>query len=305
MRIRELILKALSVYRRNFFKLFAPILALQLVVLLPLLFFTLPGTMNIIRALFMTIKNYSLGGQLSRPVFYVLIYILCALLFLSPLVVNNTVYIIATEQKPAPVSGKKAVLFAFKNYMNMLRTYGAVILLAIPDFIADALLIIASVDFKSAPPALKPFGIPLLAAAAVLFMLFLLGTVFMPYIVGTCEAKGFAAVKKSFKIIYKGKFSKNLARLASGAAMAGAAIFAFNMLSQLPFADLVELYLVDPKAAMADPLMGVAAAGSVAALVMAALIIPFWYAFTYNTYLDAKQDYKSKLLNTKAEIKRR
>lgn len=300
MRIKELIKEALAVYRHNFLKLFLPILALQLAVLLPLLFFTLPGTMNIVRALFMTIKNYSLGGQLSLPVFYVLVYILCALLFLSPLVVNNTVYIIATEQKPAPVSAKKAVSFAFKNYMNMLRTYGAVILLAIPVFAADALLIFASVDFNAAPPSVKPWGVPCLAAAAVLFMLFLLGTVFMPYIVATCEAHGFAAVNKSFRIIYKGRFSKNLARLASGAAMAGAVIFAVNMLSQLPFADLVELYLSDPKAAMAHPLMGVAAAGSIAALIIAALIIPFWYAFTYNTYLDAKQDYKSKILNAQS-----
>lgn len=297
MRIKELIKKALSVYKHNFMKLFLPILALQLAVLLPLLFFTLPGTMNIVRALFMTIKNYTLGGQLSRPVFYVLVYILCALLFLSPLVVNNTVYIIEYEQKPAPVSFRKSVKFAFKNYMNMLRTYGAVILLAIPVFAVDALLIFASVDFKAAPPALKPFAIPLLAAAAALFALFLLGTVFMPYIVATCEAKGFAAVKRSFGIIYNGRFSKNLARLASGAAMAGAALFAVNMLSQLPFGDLVELYLIDPKAAAAHPLMGVAAAGSIGALFVAALIIPFWYAFTYNTYLDAKQDYKSKILD--------
>ena len=297
MRIKELITKALSVYKHNFLKLFLPILALQLCVLLPLLFFTLPGTMNIVRALLMTIKNYTLGGQLSRPVFYVLIYILCALLFLSPLVVNNTVYIIAEEQKPAPVSFRKSVRFAFRNYMNMLRTYGAVILIAVPVFIADALLIASAVDFTAAPPALKPFGIPALAAAAVLFMLFLLGTVFMPYIVGTCEAKGFAAVKRSFKIIYKGRFSKNLARLASGAAIAGAGIFAVNMLSQLPFGELIELYLNDPKAAAAHPLMGVATAGSIAALFIAALIIPFWYAFTYNTYLDAIEDYKSKMLN--------
>lgn len=299
MRIRELISKALSVYRHNFMKLFLPILALQLAVLLPLLFFTLPGTMNIVRAIFMTVKNYTLGGQLSRPVFYVLIYILCALLFLSPLVVNNTVYIIEYEQKPAPVSFRKSVKFAFKNYMNMLRTYGAVILIAFPVFIADTILIGASVDFTAAPPELKPYGLPLIIAAAVLFMLFLLGTVFMPYIVGTCEAKGFAAVKQSFKIIYKGRFSKNLARLASGAAMAGAGIFAVNMLSQLPFGEFIELYLNDPKAAAAHPLMGVATAGSIAALFIAALIIPFWYAFTYNTYLDAKQDYKSKILDGK------
>lgn len=296
MRIKELITKALRVYRKNFLKLFIPILALQLAVLLPLLFFTLPGTMNIVQALLMTIKNYTLGGELSRPVFYVLIYILCALLFLSPLVVNNSVYIISTEQIPAPVKTKEAVRFSFKNYMNMLKTYGVIILWAIPTFLADGLLIYASIDFTLAPPALKPWGIPLLIAAAVIFLLFLLGTVFIPYIVGTREAYGLKAVVKSFRIIYKGRFSKNLVRLASGAAMVGVVLFAVNLLSQLPFGDLIELYLRDPKAGMEHPLMGVAIAGSIVALFLAALIIPFWYAFTYNTYLDAKEDYNSKIL---------
>ena len=74
-------------------------------------------------------------------------------------------------------------------------------------------------------------------------------------------------------------------------ALAGVVI---NWLSQLPFKELYELYLVDPMLALQNPLMVFVILFALLAIVVVTFVFPFWYAFTYHTYRNAKYEYEQR-----------
>jgi hypothetical protein len=90
MGILQILKKTVTVYKKNFGKMYLPLLGFQLIVLLPLLFFTMPGTMNAARAFLKTLAMFSKTGSGISSVLYVFIFMLLAVLFISPLVVSNT-----------------------------------------------------------------------------------------------------------------------------------------------------------------------------------------------------------------------
>lgn len=294
MTFKESLLNSLAVYKKNFGKLLVPILVMQLLVLLPLLFFTMPGTVNMARALLVTFASFSLTGEGRGAVLYVLVYMLLALMFVSPLIVSNTVYVVDKDYSNERVTFRQSFAFSRGNYGSMLKSYFATIVVSIPMFFVIVLLLshmfITGFDLEN----LQPADIVSLVASAVMFLAYLLGTVFLPYIVVAEDKAGFAALWTSFRYIYRGDFLVNLLRLVFVAILVGGLVMFINWLSQLPFKDLFYLYLEDPRAAMAEPLMVFALLLSVMAIFLVALILPFWYAFSYNTYRVAKSTFEKK-----------
>jgi len=294
MQIKDILKNTLHVYTKNFGKLFMPILLMQLIMFLPLLFFTMPGTVNMARALIVTFSSYSITGTGLSSVFYVFIYMLLVLLFFSPLCVNNTVFVVHKDRLDEYVTFRQSLGFSKRNYGKMIKTYFAAIIAGMP-FIFYAILVLYNLYIREFDYlALTALDYFLIVSAAVSFLLYLLGTVFVPYVVVAEKKSGFSALLSSFRYVYKGNFLINLVRLAIGAGIAGLLIFCVNWLSQLPFKDLFDLYLIDPAAAFREPLMVFAISLSIAAIFLVALIMPFWYAFSFNTYIDAKIEYEQK-----------
>ena len=52
--------------------------------------------------------------------------------------------------------------------------------------------------------------------------------------------------------------------------------------------------LPDPMLALQNPLMIFVVLLALAAIIVITLIFPFWYAFTYHTYQNAKYEYEKK-----------
>ncbi len=295
MTLKENFSNALAVYRKNFAKLFVPLLIMQLVMLLPLTFFTMPGTVNAVRALLSSLTSLSrTGDALSPSMLPVFAYILLMLLFFSPVIVSNTVFVVDKDFHNKSVTFRESLGFARGNYGSMIKSYFVSVVWALPIFAAMG-LVLASMFIKQFDIAfINGFDQFLAIAALIAFALYALGTVFVPYVVVSEEKSGFEALKTSFRYIYKGHFLGTVGRLAAGAGLVGAMMFLINWLAQLPFAELFDLYLRDPAAAFREPLMLLAIVLAVGAIFLAALIIPFWYAFSYNTYKDAREYYINK-----------
>ncbi len=136
MRLGRMLKNAFGVYTGNFGKLFAPLLILQLALLLPVLLFTMPGTVNMARAVLASVSAYANTGRGIFTVFYVLAYMLLVLLFISPLVVSNTVYIVDKNSKNERVTLGRSFAFSRGNYGCMLRSYMAAVVAALPVFFA-------------------------------------------------------------------------------------------------------------------------------------------------------------------------
>ncbi len=295
MALKDIFINALVVYKKNFGKLFLPLLVLQLAVLLPLMFFTMPGTVNAAKALLVTISSFSRTGEGSSSVFYVFVFILLVLIFLSPLIVSNTVYVVDKDYQGKTVdSFRQSFGFSRRNYGNMIKSYFAGILLAMPVIFIIFLLLSGMFMRGFDIGALSGADTVSIVISVVLVLLYVLGTVFIPYTVVAEKKSGFSAVYSSFKYIYRGNFLGTLGKLALAAALIGALMAFINWLSQLPFAELFYLYLRDPLAALQQPLMIFAIVLSLIAIFVVALIIPFWYAFSYNTYQGAKLYYEER-----------
>ena len=108
------------------------------------------------------------------------------------------------------------------------------------------------------------------------------------------EKGGFRAVFTSYRYAFLGNFWSNFTRILTAAVIVALGGVVVNWLSQLPFKQLYELYLVDPMLALQDPLMVFVILLALAAIVVITLIFPFWYAFTYHTYQNAKYEYEKK-----------
>ncbi len=286
---------ALAVYKKNFATLFVPLLILQLIVLLPMTFFTMPGTMNAVRALLSSLTSLSRTGDgLSPSMLPVFAYILLMLLFFSPIIVSNTVFVVEKDFHEKAVTFRESLGFAKGNYGCMIKSYFAAVVCALPIFAAMG-LVLASMFIKQFDlEFINGFDQFLTIGSLIAFMLYALGTVFVPYVVVAEEKSGFSALKASFSYIYKGRFLATVGRLAVGAGVVGAFVLLINWLAQLPFAELFDLYLKDPAAAFQEPLMILAIVLAVGAIFLVALIIPFWYAFSYNTYKGAREYYAEK-----------
>lgn len=83
------------VYKRNFGRLFLPLLLFQLVLLVPLMFFTMPGTVSVARSLLLTLSQT--GGSSLSSVVTVLAIVAGVAVFASPLMVSNVVYVIDSD----------------------------------------------------------------------------------------------------------------------------------------------------------------------------------------------------------------
>ena len=294
MKIKDIFVNAFTVYKKNFGKLFLPLLVMQLVILLPLLFFTMPGTVNMARALLKTLSSFSQTGTGMSSVLYVFAFILLVLLFFSPLIVSNTVYVVDKDYDQKAVTLKESLGFARHNYGSMIKSYFAALVTATPVFFY-IIFVVSQVYMSQFDIALMD-GLDwfLIITAIAAFLLFLLGTIFVPYVVVSEKKSGFTALFTSFRYLYKGNFLSTLGRLALAAGMVGALMFVVNWLSQLPFAELFDLYLENPAAALQEPLMVFAIILALLAIFLVALIMPFWYAFSYNTYRGAKLEYEEK-----------
>ncbi|MDL2236215.1 hypothetical protein LJC56_00060 [Christensenellaceae bacterium OttesenSCG-928-K19] len=294
MTLKMILLNAINVYRKNFSKLFVPLLIMQLAMLLPLMFFTMPGTVNVARALLVTFSSYSQTGQGVSGVVYVVVFILLILLFLSPLIVSNTVYVIDKDYDNERVSLKQSLGFGKKNYFKMLKSYFAVIAMAMPVFFVVWLMLYGMFVNGFDIMALTVLDIFFIVVSVILVLLFVLGTVFVPYIIVREKRSGFSAAWLSFKYVYKGNFLNTLGRLAFAGAIVLGLVLIINWLSQLPFGELFDLYLRDPLLALQEPLMLFAIVLSIIAIFLVAFIMPFWYAFSYNTYRGVLLDLERK-----------
>ena len=281
------------VYRKNFSRLFIPLLAFQLVLLVPLMFFTMPGTVSVARSLLLTLSQT--GGSSLASVLTVLGIVLCVALFVSPLMVSNVVYVIDSDYHGRDITFRNAGAHARKRYGSMLRSYFAIIVLLIPLIVA-AVIVIGNVAFADGilVETLSGGEIALLVgfARVVLFVVF--GIVFVPYTVAVQGQKGFKAVFSSYRYAFLGNFWSNFTRVLTAALIVVLGGVLINWLSQLPFLELYELYLTDPMLALQNPLMIFVVLLALAAIIVITLIFPFWYAFTYHTYQNAKYEYEKK-----------
>lgn len=289
MSLRETLSRALGCYRTNFGKLFLPVLIMQMCVLLPLLLFTMPGTVNGLRALVTTINAYSRAGAGQQSVFYGFALIIGLLLFVSPAMVSAAVYVVERDGEGRLVTLRDEWYFARSSYWRMFRSYMAAIALAVPLTILSVLILLPLVTAPSPEGHPYPQYIWRGIVVGLLFLLYLLGITFLPYVVVTEGRGGFAAVFRSFRCVYGADFVGTLGKLAAGGLIVAALMVFINWLAQLPFAELFDLYLRDPAAALREPLMGFAITLSILAIFVVSLVIPFWYAVSYNTYLDARQ----------------
>lgn len=293
MGFREMFQKSACAYRKNFGKLFVPLLLFQLVLLVPLMFFTMPGTVSVARSVLLTLSQT--GGSSLSSVMGVLSIVLCIAIFLSPLMVSNVVYVIDSDYHNRDITFREAAAYAKKRYGGMLRSYFVIIVLLIPILILMGCVIgggafVDGVLKQTLDPG-EIIAVVLLAAGALLI---LFGIVFVPYTVAVQQKAGFCAVVISYRYAFLGNFWSNFTRILTAAAIVALGGVVVNWLSQLPFRELYELYLVDPMLALKDPLMVFVILLAFMAIVVVTLILPFWYAFTYNTYRNAKYEYEKK-----------
>ncbi len=293
MPVKDIFINAFTVYKRNFGKLFIPLLVLQLVILLPLLFFTMPGTMNAARALLVNLSNISRNGESIDSMLYVFVFIVLMLLFFSPIIISNTVYVIERDSKGQCVSFSQSLGFSRKNYGSMISSYLAGIVCGTP-VIFVIVMMLYNLFISEFDPALMAGGdVVLIILSAAMALLYFLGTVFLPYVVVAEGKKGFNALFTSFKYIYT-DFISNLTRLALAALLMVAVAGGINWLAQLPFEDLFYLYLKNPAAALKEPLMVFAIVISIIAIFIVAFMLPFWYAFSFFTYTGARERFHKK-----------
>lgn len=280
-------------YKKNFSKLFVPLLLFQLVLLVPLMFFTMPGTVSVARSLLLTLSQT--GGSSLSSVLCVLGIVLCVAVFVSPLMVSNVVYVIDSDYHEKEVTFKDAAAHAKKRYTGMLRAYLAIIALLIP-VVVLAVCVIGSGAFVDGvlTQALSTGETVVLVLILLLALFMVFGIVFVPYTVAVQEKGGFRAVFTSYRYAFLGNFWSNFTRILTAAVIVALGGVVVNWLSQLPFKQLYELYLVDPMLALQDPLMVFVILLALAAIVVITLIFPFWYAFTYHTYQNAKYEYEKK-----------
>lgn len=289
----EMFRKSAYAYRKNFAKLFVPLLLFQLVLLVPLMFFTMPGTVSVARSVLLTLSQT--GGSSLNSVMGVLAIVLCIAVFLSPLMVSNVVYVIDSDYNSREITFKDAAAHAKKRYGSMLRSYFAIIVLMIP-----VILLIGGVvgvgTFVDGvlSQTLAPGEIVAVVLLGLLALFMLFGIVFVPYVVAIQGKAGFRAVFTSYRYAFLGNFWSNFTRILTAAAIVALGGVFINWLSQLPFAELYELYLVDPMLALQNPLMIFVILLALGAIVVITLIFPFWYAFSYNTYQNAKYEYEKK-----------
>lgn len=279
------------VYKQNFWLLFLPLVLFQIVMLMPLYIFTMPGTTSTARAFLLLLSE---GGAGISSIVYILIMIGLIALFFSPLIVSNTVYIIDCDYFGQKTGAKEAFIFSRKTYGSMLKSYLSTLVLALP--VVAIVVLVCYLTFKNGFNylALLPHEIAIIVVLVIGVLLFLLGTVFLPYIVVSEKKGGFKAVLRSFRYVYKGNFLSNLSRLAMAAAIVGLGMLLINWLSTLPFGELFDLYMKDPMLALKHPLMAFSVLLSFVAVAIIAFILPIWYGISYNTYKGAKQYYETK-----------
>jgi len=290
-KLKDSILRAVRTYKQHFKRLFLPLLVFQVILLLPFLFMALPGTVSLLRDVLEFLNET--GGSI-RGILYLVISLVAVALFLSPLIIGGAVYVIDRDFEGKPVHFKEAFRFGRKSYWPMLKSYLCAIVLVIPIVLVVIVIFRQMFSHGFDLVFLKPVDIFILIVIAVGILLFFMGTIFVPYTVVSEKKGGFAAVSASFKYVYKGSFLSNLSRLLLMGIVLVVAVLVVKWITTLPFQELFELYLVDPASALRQPLMIAAIMVVILGLFVVAFVLPFWYAFSYNTYKGAKMKYEQK-----------
>lgn len=177
----------------------------------------------------------------------------------------------------------------------MLRSYfAAIALLILP--VAGIVAAIVAIALPGGVPAavLPAWQIAVIVVLALAALLLFFGIVFIPYTVAVEGQGGFRAVLSSYRYAFLGNFWSNFTRVLTAAVIVALAGVVINWLSQLPFKELYELYLVDPMLALQNPLMVFVILFALLAIVVVTFVFPFWYAFTYHTYRNAKYEYEQR-----------
>lgn len=290
-KLKDAVARAFHTYKHHFKRLFLPLLVFQVILLLPFLFIALPGTVSMLRGVLDFLNET--GGSIDG-IIYLVVSIVGVALLLSPLIIGCAVYVIDRDFHGDQVHFRDAFRFGRKSYWPMLKSYLCAIVLVIP--VALVVILIFSQMFSSGFDllALKPVDIFILLVIAVGILLFFMGTIFIPYTVVSEKKQGFESVSASFRYVYRGSFLSNLSRLLLMGIVLVVAVYVVKWITTLPFKELFELYLVDPQSALRQPLMIAAIMVVILGLFVTAFILPFWYAFSYNTYKGAKLKYEQK-----------
>ncbi|MGI6152850.1 MAG: hypothetical protein ACOYJB_03300 [Christensenellaceae bacterium] len=290
--MRTVLRNTFDIYKHNFPKLFLPLLVFQIVLLFPVFFFAIPGTVSAARTFLVLLMQ---GGGAIGSLIALLGIIALIALFVSPVVICNTVHIIDSNHCGHRVTFRESFAFSKGCYTSMLKTYFSTLVMLIPVAIVAAIIAYAAFSSGVDLKALSPGQIAALVVIVTMLLLFLLGTVFVPYVVVSEHKSGFLGTRTSFTYIFKGGFWSNLGRLAMAALIVGAGMLFVNWLSTLPFRELVDLYLANPEQALAHPLMVSSILISLLAVVVIAFIMPIWYSMSYGTYQNAKHAYEHKM----------
>ena len=282
------------VYKRNFGRLFLPLLLFQLVLLVPLMFFTMPGTVSVARSLLLTLSQTG-GSSLSSVV-----TVLCDRC-------RSRCFCVAADGFKRGIChrqrlfGEKRVLPGCKRAREApVRQYAAVIFLCRHRAARSC----RGQDRRGhrghraarrgsgngiARMADRGHRGPCARGPAALF-----GIVFIPYTVAVEGQRRIPGGPQFLPLCVLGNFWSNFTRVLTAAVIVALAGVVINWLSQLPFKELYELYLVEPMLALQNPLMVFVILFALLAIVVVTFVFPFWYAFTYHTYRNAKYEYEQR-----------
>lgn len=286
---------AVRTYRQNFKQLFLPLLVFQVILLLPFLLMAMPGTVSLLRGFleFLTENQKDISALLG--VLYMLIAIVAVALLLSPLIIGCAVHVIDCDFNKKETSFRESLRYGRASYWAMLKSYCVAIVSFIPALFL--IIFVLSRMFYSGFDLveLKPLDIFILILIALGILLYFMGTIFIPYTVISEKKGGFSAVRASFAYVYRGNFLSNLSRLLLIGMILVVAVLIVKWLTTLPFKELIDLYMINPQAALREPLMIAAIMVIILGLFVTAFVLPFWYAFSYNTYRGAKFRYEKKM----------
>ncbi len=297
MNLRGLTYKAFGVYRRRLWMLVVPVILWQIVSFSPLLVFTLPSIATVIKSILVSVIEQLKNIQ------HIAVALVCmgAIALLSiPLVAGDVVEIIRLDQAGETPTRKLAFTRARGMYKKMLSAYGAAIACGLPAFAFAGLL--AYLAFTHDGMIIKQVNVSavlLLIAAVAVLMFYLFSLAFLPYVVMRENLGGFTAYGRSARVAYLGNFKSIFPKMLVMAGILFGVGLGIKTLLQLPFADLFLAYLMNPWNTLHEPGMIFAMLLSVLAIVVTAMIMPVWYAFSYYAFEDARRAYESKKKESK------
>lgn len=264
---------------------------MQIMIFLPMLIFTVPGLLAAVHKVISVVT----AGSANLSNMYVIIGVIAVFaLFFAPFAIAWVAYVVGADYENINITFKTCIKSAMQNYKAMLSSYLSAFIVFVP-----VLLVAFTLQFNLAIALLanKIFNayivLPVLITGVVT-VLYLLGTAFLPYIVVKEKTSGFRALLTSFKYIYLGNFLKNFVKMLFCALLMGGLSALKGYISSLPVAEVIQVYFVNPTLSVFNRYFPTAIGVAVVSIIVTAVVLPFWYAFSYNTYKGAKLDYQQK-----------